>query len=200
MLVSTSMSNPTVSSTPISATAKRGPNDTSGISDSNMQVRPQNHQTTRIFTSSNTPNKRHRGANPLRSNQVEMINGEQQQNGLEFQNHYEVTNGIEPVAIDKFNYTLIYEAFFGGIAAFRSPDILARYKLIRTYDHVAAELNPHGVRILMSKYDYNLDGINTTNYILHNIVFYKLFTLINVTLPGEPFEHIHTRLNIKNKK
>ena len=60
MLVSSSMSNPTVSSTPISVAAKRGRNDTGGISDSNGQTQSQYHQTTRIFNSSNTPNKRHR--------------------------------------------------------------------------------------------------------------------------------------------
>ena len=95
MLVSSSMSNPTVSSTPISVAAKRGLNDTSVISDSNVQTQSQYHQTTHIFASSNTPNKCHRGANPPRSNQVEMINGEQRQTGLEFQNHYEVTNETE---------------------------------------------------------------------------------------------------------
>ncbi|CAF1356813.1 unnamed protein product [Rotaria sordida] len=82
----------------------------------------------------------------------------------------------------------------------RYPKEIARYKMIRTHGHVAAKLNPHRATILHSKYNYNLDGINTTNYILHNIVFYKLFTLINVTLPEESFEHIRTRLHIKTKK
>ncbi|CAF1216382.1 unnamed protein product [Rotaria sordida] len=81
----------------------------------------------------------------------------------------------------------------------RYPIEIARYKMIRTHGHIAAELNPHRFTILNSKYDYNLDGINTTYYTLHNIVFYKLFTLINVTLPEESFEHIRTRLHIKNK-
>ena len=82
----------------------------------------------------------------------------------------------------------------------RYPIKIARYKMIRTHGHIAAEINPHRVTILNSNYDYNLDGINTTNYTLHNIVFYKLFTLINVTLPEESFEHIRTRLHIKLKK
>ncbi|CAF1115704.1 unnamed protein product [Rotaria sordida] len=82
----------------------------------------------------------------------------------------------------------------------RYPIEIARYKMIRTHGHTAAESNSHRLTILYSKYDYNLDGINTTNYTLHNIVFYKLFTLINVTLPEESFEHIRTRLHIKNKK
>ncbi|CAF1305616.1 unnamed protein product [Rotaria sordida] len=82
----------------------------------------------------------------------------------------------------------------------RYPNEIARYKMIRTHGHVAAKLNPHRATILHSKYNYNLDGINTTNYILHNIVFYKLFTLINVTLPEESFEHIRKRLHIKKKK
>ncbi|CAF4152129.1 unnamed protein product, partial [Rotaria sordida] len=81
----------------------------------------------------------------------------------------------------------------------RYPIEIARYKMIRTHGHTAAESNSHRLTILYSKYDYNLDGINTTNYTLHNIVFYKLFTLINVTLPEESFEHIRTRLHIKNK-
>ena len=56
-----SMFNPTGSSTPILATTKRGRNDTSGYSGSNVQVRPQYSQPTRVFNSSNTPNKRLRG-------------------------------------------------------------------------------------------------------------------------------------------
>ncbi|CAF2938761.1 unnamed protein product [Rotaria sp. Silwood2] len=57
---SSSMSNPTVSSTPISASAKRGRNDTSGISESNIQVRPQYPQITRVLNTNNTSIKRHR--------------------------------------------------------------------------------------------------------------------------------------------
>ena len=68
-LTSSSMTNPTGSSTPIPATAKRGRNDTSGISESNMQLRTQYVQPTHIFNSSNTPNKRLRGVNP-QSNEV----------------------------------------------------------------------------------------------------------------------------------
>ncbi|CAF1261988.1 unnamed protein product [Rotaria sordida] len=142
------------------------------------------------------------------------------------------------VAMDKFNHTLPYSDFFGGVTAFRPSDILgvnghptiywgwgsedddmylrvakklkksiirypieiARYKMIRTHGHVAAKENPNRLTIVSSNYDYNLDGINTTNYILHNILFYKLFTLINVTLPEESFEHICRRLHIQNKK
>ncbi|CAF3404734.1 unnamed protein product, partial [Rotaria sp. Silwood2] len=57
------MINPTVSSTPISASTKRGRNDTSGVSESNTQVRPQYQQITRIVNSNNTPIKRLRGMN-----------------------------------------------------------------------------------------------------------------------------------------
>ena len=59
--LASSMINPTGSSTPILATTKRGRNDTSGYSESNVQVRPQYSQPTRVFNSSNTPNKRLRG-------------------------------------------------------------------------------------------------------------------------------------------
>ncbi|CAF2877838.1 unnamed protein product [Rotaria sp. Silwood2] len=59
-----SMINPTVSSTPISAPNKRGRNDTSGLSDSNIQFHPQYHQPTLAFNpNNNTPNKRIRGFN-----------------------------------------------------------------------------------------------------------------------------------------
>ncbi|CAF3077784.1 unnamed protein product, partial [Rotaria sp. Silwood2] len=51
------MINPTVSSTPISACIKRGRNDTSGISDSNVQVRHQYPQNNPIVNSSCTPVK-----------------------------------------------------------------------------------------------------------------------------------------------
>jgi hypothetical protein len=82
----------------------------------------------------------------------------------------------------------------------RYPIEIARYKMIRTHDHTSGKENPHRHKILYSKYDYNLDGINTTNYTLNNVVFYKLFTLINVTLTEESFEQIRTRLHIKKKK
>ena len=58
-----SMTNPTGASTPIAAPTKRGRNDTSGASESNVQIRPQYPQSTRIFNPSNTPNKRLRGIN-----------------------------------------------------------------------------------------------------------------------------------------
>ncbi|CAF4870533.1 unnamed protein product, partial [Rotaria sp. Silwood1] len=63
VLFASSMTNPTVSSTPMSATIKRGRNDISGVSDSNAQERPEYYQTTRIFNARNTPNKRHCGIN-----------------------------------------------------------------------------------------------------------------------------------------
>ena len=79
----------------------------------------------------------------------------------------------------------------------RYPIEIARYKMIRSYNHTSGQVNPFRHVILDSKYDYNLDGINTTNYQLHQIVFYRLFTLINVTLHEENFEQIRRRLNIK---
>jgi len=72
--------------------------------------------------------------------------------------------------------------------------------MIRSHNHGSGKANPDRHTILYSKYDYNQDGINTTKYKLHHIVFYKLFTLINVTLTEEPFEQIRIRLNIKKKK
>jgi len=82
----------------------------------------------------------------------------------------------------------------------RYPIEIARYKMIRTHDHTSGKANPNRHKLLYSKYDYSLDGINTSNYTLHNVIFYKLFTLINVTLVEEPFEKIRTRLHIKKKK
>lgn len=49
-------------------------------------------QTTRIFSSSKTPNKCLHGANTSRGNQVERINGEQQQNVSVFPNQDELRN------------------------------------------------------------------------------------------------------------
>ncbi len=81
----------------------------------------------------------------------------------------------------------------------RYPVEIARYKMIRSYNHTSGKANPDRHTILYSKYDYNQDGINTTHYKLHSLIFYKLFTFINVTLTEESFEQIRIRLNIKKK-
>jgi len=82
----------------------------------------------------------------------------------------------------------------------RYPIEIARYKMIRSYNHTSGKANPDRHTILGSKYDYNRDGINTTKYKLNQIVFYRLFTLINVTLTEESFEQIRLRLNIRKRK
>ncbi|CAF4172105.1 unnamed protein product, partial [Rotaria sp. Silwood2] len=62
-----SLTNPTISSTPISTSIKRGRNDTSGISEPYTQIRPQYPQITNMqanmSVSGNTPIKRLRGMN-----------------------------------------------------------------------------------------------------------------------------------------
>jgi len=78
----------------------------------------------------------------------------------------------------------------------RYPMEIARYKMIRSY-HSSAPVNPYRFKLLHSHYDYSLDGINTTQYKLHQVTLYKLFTLINVTLIEETYQQIRTRLNIK---
>ena len=80
----------------------------------------------------------------------------------------------------------------------RYPVEIARYKAIRSY-HQSASANPDRFKILHADYDYRGDGINTTQYKLHQVSFYKLFTLINVTLIHESYEQIRTRLKIKAK-
>jgi hypothetical protein len=82
----------------------------------------------------------------------------------------------------------------------RYPIQIARYKMIRTFNHTSGKANPNRHTILYSKYKYAHDGINTTNYKLHNINFYKLFTFINVTLTEESFEQIRLRLNITKRR
>ncbi|CAF1176776.1 unnamed protein product [Rotaria sordida] len=82
----------------------------------------------------------------------------------------------------------------------RYPVSIARYKMIRTLNHTSGKPNPDRYTILYSKYNYDHDGLNTTNYKLHNIVFNKLYILINVTLKEESFEQIRMRLNIKKRE
>jgi hypothetical protein len=65
-----SITNPTESSTPISASSKRGRNDTSDISETNIQLRPQYPQSIRIFNASNMSNKRPRRVNQQTSDSI----------------------------------------------------------------------------------------------------------------------------------
>ncbi len=74
----------------VSATTKRGRNDTSGVSESNVQLRPQYPQTTRIFNASNTPNKRHLGTNEQRYTDDHSSQFMQKQPGQMVQNSTEM--------------------------------------------------------------------------------------------------------------
>ena len=77
-----SMTNPTDASTPIAMQNKRGRNDTSGASESYVQLRPQQPQMTRFFSSSNTPNKRHRGVRQQQQENLHLAPHGQLQAGL----------------------------------------------------------------------------------------------------------------------
>ncbi len=81
----------------------------------------------------------------------------------------------------------------------RYPNEIARYKMIRSHGHKSSPLNPHRDTILYSNYDYDLDGINTIRYNMHQVTLYRLFTMVNVTLIEESYEQICTRLNISKK-
>jgi hypothetical protein len=80
----------------------------------------------------------------------------------------------------------------------RYPNDVARYKMIRTHKRTSSEINHNRYRLLALQYDYDVDGINTTKYILNSKTFYKLFILINVTLTEEKFEQVYIRL-LNNK-
>ncbi|CAM4845505.1 unnamed protein product, partial [Rotaria magnacalcarata] len=80
----------------------------------------------------------------------------------------------------------------------RYPVEISRYQMDRSHHHKSAPVNPHRWEILRSKYDYTLDGINTIRYQRLGIVFYKLFTLVNVSLVQETIEQIRVRLRINS--
>ena len=82
----------------------------------------------------------------------------------------------------------------------RYPTVIARYQMICSHNHVSAEANPSRDIILRSTYDHKKDGLNSIKYVLHKLTFYRLFTLINVTLTDESLNEISKRLNIKFPK
>ena len=140
--------------------------------------------------------------------------------------------------MDKFNYKLVYQSFFGGVTSFNTDDFLgangysnifwgwggedddmyarvtrqlkktitrhsteiARYRMIRSNNHVSAPVNSHRFEILRSNYNFSLDGVHTTKYKILGIIFYKLFTLVNVTFNEETYEQICARLRIQTCK
>ena len=82
----------------------------------------------------------------------------------------------------------------------RYPTEIARYQMVRTHGHKSGPRNPKRDELLYSKYDYNLDGINTIRYKMHQLVLHRLYTLINITLIEESYEQICIRLNITKKE
>ena len=82
---------------------------------------------------------------------------------------------------------------------FRYPLHIARYQMIRQFGHRTSEKNPHRDKILFSKYSFDLDGLNTLRYHLHQITFSPLFTLFNVSLFQQSFAQISRRLNFTVK-
>ncbi|CAF1264352.1 unnamed protein product [Adineta ricciae] len=82
----------------------------------------------------------------------------------------------------------------------RYPTVIARYQMICSHNHVSAEANPSRDIILRSNYDHKKDGLNSIKYVLHKLTFYRLFTLINVTLTEESLNEISKRMNIKFPK
>ncbi len=71
----------------------------------------------------------------------------------------------------------------------RYPIETAQYKMIHSY-HRSARVNFYQRIILDSRYDYSRDSINTIQYQLHRVTFYKLFILFNVTLIAETYQQI----------
>ena len=83
-----SMINLTGSSTSVSATTKRGRNDTSGVSEPNAQLRSQYSQPTRVFSSSNMPNNRPRIVNQQKN---EVLTTNQASQNIPMQRQQNVT-------------------------------------------------------------------------------------------------------------
>ena len=77
----------------------------------------------------------------------------------------------------------------------RYPLEIGRYQMIQQFGHRTSRRNPHRDRILHSRYSFQLDGLNNLRYRLHQLTFYPLFTLINVSLFQQSFEQISTTFN-----
>lgn len=99
--IAVTMRNPTTYSTPVSASVKRGRNDTSGNSETNIPVLPQRTHQTRIFTSKQTFHKRRRGTTGHAQDEEEVT---QQQNGAKDVN-VGATNPLLSVAACRYATT-----------------------------------------------------------------------------------------------
>ena len=98
--IAVTMRNPSTYSTPVSASVKRGRNDTSGNSETNIPVLPQRTHQTRIFTSKQVMHKRRRGTAGHSQDQE----GTQQQNGVGVENA-DATNPLLSEAACRYETT-----------------------------------------------------------------------------------------------